>query len=75
MDRGYFLHINGQQVGPLSLAQARQQPITASTLVWFEGLSGWVAAGTLDEFKDLVRTSPGSMPIPLVSANLAAAVG
>lgn len=64
MERGYFLHINGQQVGPLSLALARQQPITASTLVWFEGLSGWVAAGTLDEFKDLVTASPGSMPIP-----------
>ena len=63
MERFYFLYINGQQLGPLSLVQARQQPITAATLVWFEGLSGWVAAETLDEFKDLTSAGSGSIPI------------
>ncbi len=71
MERSYFLLIDGQQVGPLSLREALRRPIVASTLVWFEGLSGWVAASTLEEFKDLLgkvptpSTGPTSSPSPM----------
>lgn len=73
MERSYFLLIDGQQVGPLTLKEALRRPVVASTLVWFEGLSGWVAASTLEEFKEMVSrgpapsVAPASDPSPMVA--------
>lgn len=63
MERQYFVHLNGQQQGPLSLKAVRELPLNSATLIWYEGLTGWVAANTLDEFKDLFKTVP-VVPVP-----------
>jgi hypothetical protein len=48
-DRSWFLAYNGQQHGPYPEAQFRdliaRRTVTAETLVWTEGMAGWLKAG------------------------------
>jgi hypothetical protein len=68
MDRAYFLYADGQQTGPFTLAQVRERKITRATMVWYEGLSGWVGAEQVDELKDLFGgSSSTAAPPPSVS--------
>lgn len=78
MERSYFIHIDNQQLGPLTLAQVREKPITRATLVWYEGLTAWVGAENIDELKDLFTTQaappnwtpPPSAPPPATGAKI-----
>jgi uncharacterized membrane protein len=55
---------NGAQSGPATTDELRASissgGITANTLVWREGLAGWVAANTLNEFAGLTPPPPSS---------------
>lgn len=42
----YYAHINGQQFGPLSASELIRIGANGETMVWREGLSGWVKAST-----------------------------
>jgi hypothetical protein len=50
-DRSWFLAANGQQQGPYPEAQLRdfiaRGAVTAQTLVWTEGMTGWEKAGDI----------------------------
>jgi len=54
---GYFVGINGQQVGPFDTAGLRQLisngQLTRDSLVWKEGMANWVAAATITELAPL----------------------
>jgi hypothetical protein len=58
----YHALIDGQQRGPFTAAQLAQQPISAQTLVWREGLPAWVSAGQIPELQGLLPGSAGQMP-------------
>jgi membrane protease subunit (stomatin/prohibitin family) len=62
---GYFVAINGQQAGPFGVAElaarASRGEITRETLVWKQGMSGWVAAGQVAEMASVFVTPP---PMP-----------
>ena len=45
----YYAHINGQQFGPLSASELIRIGANGETMVWREGLSGWVKASTQPE--------------------------
>jgi hypothetical protein len=73
-NRSWFFASQGQQQGPYPGAQLRTfiatGTVTAETLVWSEGMSGWQKAG---EIPGLFSSGSGSQPIsqpggPLVSA-------
>lgn len=49
----YYYEKEGQQAGPLASNQLVAQGVTASTLVWYEGIPEWVAAGTVPALRDL----------------------
>jgi hypothetical protein len=49
MVKMYFYERAGQQAGPLPGDQLVAQGVGAATLVWREGMSDWVAAGTVPE--------------------------
>ena len=49
----YYLAINGQQQGPFSKEQLRQQNISPDTLVWHSGMSEWKKGRELPELNDL----------------------
>lgn len=54
----YYILINGQQTGPLTLDQLRNYTIRPDTRVWREDLPNWIEARELDELKVLWTQTP-----------------
>jgi cytoskeletal protein RodZ len=54
----FFIHFQGQQLGPFSLEELKQKGITRNTMVWFDGLSEWKEAKDVYELADLFRNQP-----------------
>jgi membrane protease subunit (stomatin/prohibitin family) len=63
---GYFLGIGGQQQGPFDAAtlaaKVRDGSLTRATLVWKQGMPGWVAAETVPELQTLLASAPPPLP-------------
>ncbi len=62
----YYVAVNGQQTGPFPVSTLQQQvqqgALTSESLVWAQGMDGWVAAS---QVPDLARLFPqGPPPIP-----------
>lgn len=57
----FFAAINGAQAGPFDLAGLAGK-ITRSTLVWRQGMAGWVAADTVPELASLFANQPPPLP-------------
>jgi len=64
---GFYVALNGQQTGPFPIPVLQQMTqtgtISASSLVWRQGMAGWLAAGTVPELA--VLFSPPSTPPPI----------
>lgn len=62
----YFLAINGQQVGPLAVAdikhKVQQNEVNRSTLAWTEGMANWTPVSDIDELKPLFASMPPPIP-------------
>jgi membrane protease subunit (stomatin/prohibitin family) len=62
----YFVAIDGKQTGPYDMAtlatQARSGSLTRSTLVWKQGMAGWVAAEAVPELQSLFGAVPPPVP-------------
>ncbi len=65
---GYFLYINGQQTGPLSMPQIQQMAgsgqINGQTLAWKQGMAGWQAVQTIPELASLLQGGGMTPPPP-----------
>jgi len=57
----FFAAINGAQAGPFDLS-ALAGKINRSTLVWRQGMAGWVAADTVPELASLFASQPPPLP-------------
>jgi hypothetical protein len=68
---GYYVSVNGQSTGPYDANGLRQLiqtgQLTKSTLVWKEGMTSWIIAGTVKEFDSLFASTP--TPPPLAAAS------
>jgi membrane protease subunit (stomatin/prohibitin family) len=64
-EAAWYAGIEGQQVGPFDEKAFAQQVqsgrITRETLIWKQGMSGWVAAGNIPELASLFAAPP---PLP-----------
>lgn len=58
----YFILINSEKVGPLSLDDLKNYSITPETYIWKEGLPQWVKAQTLPELNGLIIQQPPQPP-------------
>jgi membrane protease subunit (stomatin/prohibitin family) len=62
----FFIAANGQQSGPFDMQglqqQARSGQLSRETLVWREGMSGWTAAGQVNELAGLLGSVPPPVP-------------
>lgn len=61
----YHVIVNGQQRGPYNVAAFPSLGVTRQTMVWREGLTDWVAAGTLPELNAYFagqQTTPYGQP-------------
>lgn len=54
----YYVAINGQQSGPFDQSELLSRGVTASTLVWCEGMPEWQAAGNVAELSYLFMQQP-----------------
>ena len=58
MNEMWYALVQDEQLGPLSFNEVidfyYKDIITAETLLWRDGLSGWSAISQLQEFKDLL---------------------
>lgn len=78
----FFIIENGQQVGPLTIAQLAEKNITSDTLVWSEGMADWQPAWKVQELRYILEektadanktqqqnttTVPPTPPVPPVS--------
>ena len=62
----WFVGVHGQQQGPYDLgalaAQASAGTLTRETLVWKNGMAGWVAAGQVPELGSAFASVPPPLP-------------
>lgn len=63
--KNYYVALNGQQIGPLDLNQVKALGIKKDTLIWFEGLSQWVQAGSVPELNPLFSVVPNYTSNPV----------
>ena len=54
----YFYSLKDEKHGPFSLEEMRSQNITKDTLIWYEGLGDWTAAGDIQIFLEILEVSP-----------------
>jgi membrane protease subunit (stomatin/prohibitin family) len=62
----FYLAVEGKQAGPFDAAtlaaKARDGSLTAKTLVWKQGMSGWTAAEQIPELKPVLGQVPPPLP-------------
>ncbi len=63
----YFLSDGTAQQGPFTLEELQEKAITASTPIWYDGLSEWTTAGQLEELKDIIVHTPPPFHAPAAS--------
>lgn len=61
--RQYHVAVDGAPSGPYDMQQLRAMNVTPDQLVWCEGMSGWQAAGEVDDLAPLfVKKTPPPLP-------------
>ncbi|HRE96156.1 MAG TPA: SPFH domain-containing protein [Flavobacteriales bacterium] len=64
----FFVAANGQQYGPYEMQQLQQMvqggQLTRESMVWKEGMAGWLAAGTVPELSSIFGAVPPPPPPP-----------
>ncbi len=59
-----YYYLKGKdQIGPFNLEELRKEPLSAGTLLWYEGLPDWLPAAQFPE----LRLSHSSQPPPVPS--------
>jgi hypothetical protein len=62
----YFIAVNNEQAGPFDMGQLQEQVkagrITRQTLVWKQGMSGWLSAEKVVELGGLFAAVPPALP-------------
>lgn len=54
MDKEYFIVVNDNRVGPLSINQLEERGIEPSTLVWTAGMADWTRADSVPELSQIL---------------------
>jgi hypothetical protein len=68
----YYLHDGNEQLGPFAIDELKDKKINAETHIWCEGMTDWIAAGKIEELKDILIVVPPkfektqSTPPPIV---------
>lgn len=62
----FFMALNGQQAGPFDMSalaeHARAGRLTRETLVWKQGMAGWIGAGQVAELSPVFGAVPPPLP-------------
>ena len=58
----YFIEEKGEQKGPFTLSELKEENVLDSTLIWTEGLENWTLAININELKPILIVSPPPLP-------------
>jgi hypothetical protein len=65
-ERSFYVAKAGQQTGPFALGEVRRQieagEVTATSLVWSQGMASWTSAGQVAELAPLFAATPPPLP-------------
>lgn len=65
-EKSFFVAINNVQSGPFNQSQLlpliQNKQLSADTLVWNQGMTGWEKASTISELQNLFSQSPPPLP-------------
>jgi membrane protease subunit (stomatin/prohibitin family) len=65
-EKSFYVARGGQQTGPFPLAEVRRQveagAVSADSLVWSQGMAGWIAAGQVADLAALFAATPPPLP-------------
>ena len=64
MNKYYYLNSANEQKGPIDPSQFNTSGVTATTLVWAQGMTDWKPAGQVEELKAFFRPAPSAAPQP-----------
>lgn len=69
----FYIHKDGQQEGPFTTAELKENQITRDTMTWYEGADNWKKAEEIEELRELFisipppfQTNPVIAPPPFV---------
>lgn len=76
MDLYYYVDKNNQQQGPVNANDLPKYGVTKDTLIWKQGMSDWLAAGSIPELSDIfppiiAQTDPVVSTPPVSSSSSA----
>jgi len=64
--KSYFIALNGQQTGPFNMTELRtkvtNKTFKRESLVWTEGMAGWLKASEVNELSPLFSSVPPPLP-------------
>lgn len=64
----YWVIIDNQKVGPMSLMELRRIPLTPDSMVWHTGMADWRKAASFPELAPLFGPAPAPQPNPTQAA-------
>lgn len=64
----YWVIIDNQKVGPMSLMELRRIPLTPDSMVWHTGMADWRKAAAFPELAPLFGPAPAPQPDPTQAA-------
>ena len=57
MEKIYVLKQGKFMYGPLTYLQIKAKGLRENDQIWYEGMSDWLPANALNDFKELIRTT------------------
>lgn len=69
----YWIRLDGEQIGPLTLEEVRRLPLKPDTPVWVEGMEDWTTASNILQLADMWQTTqtPFGTPPPTPGVGVA----
>ena len=64
MEKYFFVDQAGQQRGPIDVEQFLEYGVKVDTLIWKDGMAGWVEAGKVPEVLSIFTQSRAAVPPP-----------
>ncbi len=62
MPNYYYIYIKGEQKGPFSIDQLKNEYISSNTLVWHNNMNDWGKAGHIKELEEIINCKPPPIP-------------
>lgn len=60
----YYIFNGNIKKGPFTLDQLKEETLTQSTLIWYDGLADWTNVYNVEEIKEIIIKTPPPIKVP-----------